>query len=209
MNKTKQKAVHAAIAKQTGRRRAVLNAVTARAAATKRRKLEAIQATAQFAISKKVAKGPPRFKCRAYSGGPLRVGNYALPVVVDLNGLTEDGQGVFVNLDHENEARVGHVDRIVNTGRRLILSGVVSGASEAAREFLESFRAEYPWHVSVELKPTEPPEMIPVGTVVTVNGQQFEGPVYVARASRLYGLAFVPRGADSETQIELAARAVT
>ena len=99
----------------------------------------------------------------------------------------------------------GHV--VENDGKTLRLSGDVSAVSAAANEFVQSAKNGFPWQASIEAKPLRMEE-IPEGRTVMVNGQSIAGPVYVARKSRLYGVAFLPHGADENTQVSLAASAV-
>jgi hypothetical protein len=52
----------------------------------------------------------------------------------------------------------------------------------------------------------QPDKLVDVraGERVTVNGRTFEGPLQIARTSKLVGVAFVSRGADSETTVIVA-----
>ena len=72
-----------------------------------------------------------RFTTTAYTGTALVVAGYAMPIVVDLAGLTTR-KSVTANLDHDPSKRVGHVDDVKNDGRQLLLAGVVSAANAAA-----------------------------------------------------------------------------
>jgi hypothetical protein len=86
---------------------------------------------------------------------------------------------------------VGHVDEIANDGRTLKLSGVVSAATAAAAEFLNSADSGFPWSVSIEGSLSEPR----LEQHVVVNGRHYPQ-VYVVRNAQLSGLAFVTTGAD-------------
>jgi len=151
----------------------------------------------------------PRFSITpAYNGGPLRVARYNLPIIVDLAGLTVNSQAVLATVGHNDEQQVGHVEKIDNNGRQLSVAGVISAAGPAATELIESHRRGFPWHASIEARPLETPEYIGPGEAVRVNGQLFAGPVLVARRSELFGISFVPRGADEHTAVAIAAQAV-
>ena len=152
------------------------------------------------------SKGPRRFDVLAYTGGELQVGRYPLPVVIDLQGL-EAAKSIVANLHHVKENIVGHVTEHTNDGKQLLLAGLVSGTGESAAEFLGNGDNGYPWGASVEVQPTIPPEQIKAGQSVTVNGQRFNGPIFVARKSRLYGVAFLPRPADENSTVKIAAGA--
>jgi hypothetical protein len=179
----------------------------------RRRKILARQLTIEMTAgaiieAKATSDSAPRFSCRpAYNGGELRVGRYDLPVVVDLAGMSQNPQAIPATLRHDDAALAGHVDTVINSGRTLILSGIVSGGNDWARQFIDSYKASFPWHASIEVRPLERPELIPAGQVVAVNGQRFQGPIYVARKSELYGVSFVPHGADDQTVVTLAAKA--
>ena len=161
----------------------------------------------QSTVEASVGEGKrPRFDVIAYNGGPLTVGGYDLPIVLDLAGL-EQGKSVIANLHHKKDHLVGHVGTVENSGKTLRLSGEVSAVSQSATEFVDSAKNGFPWQASIEAKPLKVEE-IPEGRTVIVNGQSIQGPVYVARKSRLYGVAFLPHGADENTTVNLAASAV-
>jgi len=150
----------------------------------------------------------PRFTISpAYNGGPLTVGKYDLPVIVDLEGLSVNPQSVQACLFHEEQKLVGHVDSVMNDKSSLSLSGPCSGLGSVVSEFLDSARNKFPWKASIEARPLEKPELIPAGQQVHVNGQTFDGPLFIARRAELYGVSFVPRGADDRTVVSIAARA--
>lgn len=151
---------------------------------------------------------PPTFSVTAYNGGPLTVKGYPLPVVVDLAGLTL-ANSVLANLDHDQKQRVGHVTAHTNDGKSLTFAGVVSGTSGAAGEVIANHKNGYPWQASIEAQPQGPVEEIKKGKSVTVNGQVIPGPVFVARKAKLYGFAFLSRGADETTTVAIAATRTT
>lgn len=149
--------------------------------------------------------GPRRFKVRAYTGGTLDVANYTMPVVIDLAGLAV-GKSVVANLHHEPKAIVGHGTDVANSGKAVDIAGVVSGTGPAATEFLANHDNGFPWQASVEAVPSKLVE-VAAGATVEVNGRSFVGPLYVAKKSRLRGVAFLPRGADENTHVTVAAGA--
>jgi hypothetical protein len=155
---------------------------------------------------------PATFEIVAYNGGvlatPAYMQKFGMPVVIDLSGL-ETAPSVTANMDHDQAQRVGHVTETRNDGRQLILAGIVSGTGAAANEVIANAKQGYPWQASVEAVPLVPLEKIEAGKSVTVNGQRIDGPVLIARKSRLYGVAFLARGADSTTSVKIAATAAT
>lgn len=145
-----------------------------------------------------------RFSVVAYTGKPMDIRGYELPVVVDLAGLTFRNQ-VQANLDHDSTQRVGQVDSIDNDGRRLVLSGLLNAATPFRDEVIASSKDGYKWAASIEAKPTKI-ETIKANQKATVNGQSIEGPVYVTRKAVLSGFAFVAEGADDDTSAKLEAK---
>ena len=148
----------------------------------------------------------PTFKSKIYTGGALQVSRWDYPVVVDLKGM-KAAKSVIANMDHDRTQRVGHVTAVNNDGKKVEVEGIVSATGNAAKEFLGDAANGFPWQASIEAIPTKTPDFIGEGEKVEVNGQTFTGPVQVVRASRLYGFAFVPRGADENTTVKIAASA--
>ena len=150
-------------------------------------------------------KGPRRWTAKAYNGGPLKLNGFADPVLVDLAGLTFPARPVAANLFHDETKLVGHIDGHENSGRELVLFGPVSGTGPAAVEFMGNHDNGFPWQASIEARPLTAMEYVPSGKQVSANGRTFNGPVLVARKTELSGIAFLPRGADENTQVSLAA----
>lgn len=150
-------------------------------------------------------KGPPRFEVVAYTGGPMVVGGWDLPVVIDLDGMNFSNS-LVANLDHDRTQRVGNVTSKMIDNGKLTLGGVASAATDAQREVVESAKNGFVWQASVEADPIKVEE-VGEGKVVVVNGQEIEGPLYVARQTRLNGFGFVSHGADDNTTVAIAATA--
>jgi hypothetical protein len=152
----------------------------------------------------------PTFKIIAYNGGELRTAAYlqkfGMPVVIDLAGLSYS-PSITANMDHDPTQRVGHVTEKTNDGRQLILAGIVSGTGPAAREVVDNAARSYPWQASVEAQPIGALEEIRAGQTAIVNGRTIVGPAKIARKSRLFGVAFLARGADETTSVSIAASA--
>ena len=148
----------------------------------------------------------PKFSIEAYNGGKLSLKGIPLPVIVDLGGM-EYADSIVANLDHDDKRRVGHVTEKSNDGRKLTLDGIVSAATSDATEVVQSAARDFPWQASIEAKILGSLEEIKAGKPVRVNGQDFHGPVYVARKTQLFGVALLTRGADSTTSVTIAATA--
>lgn len=152
---------------------------------------------------------PRRFKIMAYNGGVLPVDGFPAPVVADLSGLEILGS-IPILIDHEKsvESTLGITEDITNDGRTLQMSGLVTATSAKALTVVAQADKGQQWQASIGARVIEQEE-IPAGQTVEVNGQTFEGPVIVARRSVLYETSVLPAGADSTTQVNLAAKAAT
>lgn len=150
-----------------------------------------------------------RFKINAYSGGKLIVSGFQYPVVVDLAGI-DTSNAVPILIDHNAtvEATLGLTDRIENSGKALVLGGPITGVSNLSQQVLAQSNAGHTWQASIGAAVIES-ENIAAGQTVNVNGQQFVGPLIVARRSVLKETSVLPMGADSTTSVNLAAKAVT
>ena len=148
---------------------------------------------------------PRTFSMVAYRGGLLRVAGYYRPVVVDMQGLSA-AQGMKAYVDHDTTRRVGHIERHQVSGAVLTVHGVISSTSEAAREVTADADNGYPWQASIGGNVLSL-EDVPTGATITVNGQQFTGPIFVARSFRLREVSFVGNGADDQTSASIAAGA--
>jgi hypothetical protein len=151
------------------------------------------------------SKSPPTFSVTAYKGGALNVGGWDLPVVIDVAGL-QFARSVVANLSHNNDQIVGHVTDKSTTESTVELSGVFSIESAETARIVNGSANGFPWEASVEVSPLMVEE-VAVGKSVKVNGQEFEGPLYVARKGTLSAFGFVAHGADPTTEVKIAASA--
>jgi hypothetical protein len=153
--------------------------------------------------------GPPTFEAVAYSGG-LIPGYTATPrfdhdYVIDLSGMTQ-GRGPKVNLSHDSEKRVGHETSFANSGKELVVTGVLSAVTPHQEEVATSASRGYPWEVSQEAQLYKI-RKLSAGKTATVNGQEFTGPLYIVGQSVHTALAFVSQGADEGNSVSVAATA--
>ncbi len=151
-------------------------------------------------------KNPAKFETTFYTGGALDISGWDLPVVVDLAGL-QRGNVLVANLDHDQSKRVGNFD-IANDGKTLVAQGTATAATSARDEVVASAADGYQWQSSLEVNPTKVEE-VKAGKTITVNGQDFTGPLYVTRKGTLKGFAFVSHGADDNTTVSIAATAAS
>lgn len=149
-------------------------------------------------------KGPRTFSSTFYTGGPVVVANWDLPVVIDLAGI-KASKVLVANLDHKQHQRVGNFD-LVNDGKQLIANGKASAATPYRDEVVNSADDGYQWQTSLEVDPHKVEELAK-GKTVTVNGQEITGPAYITRTGTLKGFGFVSHGADDNTTATIAASA--
>lgn len=157
----------------------------------------------------------PTFNMTAYTGGPMNPGGWyrAEPIVVDLAGMKIPSQKLPIDKDHGT--LVGHSTSIEMTPgqTKLKCKGVLSGYDEesddieaqAARRIVRMSKNEFPYQASIDAQVTKL-ERIEAGEKCNVNGQSLTGPLYVARASTLRGVAILAAGADGNTETKIAAK---
>lgn len=151
------------------------------------------------------AKKIARFAMVAYTGGKMRVGWWDAAVIVDLSGMAIASQSRPIRLEHSAGAGVGHTTKIEVVNGQLMAEGVISRATEAARDVVESARNGFPWQASIGASITKY-EFVKAGQTVVVNGREHTGPAYVMRQTELGEISFVDAGADSATSATVAAK---
>ena len=140
----------------------------------------------------------PRFRMTAYTGGPMRVGWWDAPVVVDLAGMAIPSQRRPMRLQHDPGEGVGHTEKIEVRDGALFAEGVISRSTPAAKDVAESGRNGFPWQASIGVT-IEKYEFVKGGQQAIVNGRAFAGPLYVMRRTVLAEISFVDLGADPGT----------
>ena len=149
----------------------------------------------------------PTFTIKAYTGGPMQVGGFYRPVVVDLAGMKVAAKAIPILRGHDDGKIIGHGTVTINA-KDIDVSGVVSVENRHSREVVSSARNKFPWQASIGASVVEF-ENVRDGQSVSVNGSTIKGPVLVARKSVLNEVSFVPRGADSKTSVKVAASAIS
>lgn len=148
----------------------------------------------------------PQFSIAAYNGGPLHVEGFDLPVVIDLSGLQLPAS-VPLLAEHRTE-----IDAVLGqgtptkSGASVTLDGQIMAATSAAKQVVDMAVAGYQWQASVGCLVLAQ-ERVGSGQKVNVNGQEFSGPIIVARESVLREVSIVPNGADPTTAVSIAAKA--
>lgn len=174
-----------------------------------RAKIVNLYGQAEITIEAGEGKGPPTFEMLAYAGGAFRpkiVPPIPHAIVVDLAGLESPKEQVPAHKDHDETQFVGHTTNILNDQKRLVASGIVSGAGAAAKEVLAAAANGFKWPVSIGAGIGKL-EFVKPGTSATANGQTFNGPIYIARASRLREISFLTIAADDDAVASIAAEA--
>lgn len=154
------------------------------------------------------ADGKPRnrrFKMTAYTGGAMRPWGFGTPVVVELSGIDAGSGKVPVLAYHNPDDPVGQTDKIEVSGKDLIVSGEIIDVTAKSKEIVAAADRGFRWNVSIGANITER-EFVGAGTVAKVNGQDFTGPLIVARKTELTEVSFVSIGADRATSAAIAAK---
>ena len=125
-----------------------------------------------------------RFTMTAYTGGAMRAAGWDAPVVVDLAGMSIPSQRRPIRLQHSIREGVGHTETVEVRDGGLFAEGMISRATGAAKDVVESARNGFPWQASIGTS-VEKFEFVKTGQSVTVNGQSIDGPCYVVRKSTL------------------------
>lgn len=152
--------------------------------------------------------GMPKFSMVAYTGGPMRLGGWRHPVVVDLSGMQIPAQKRPIRMNHDSGLGVGHTESIRVEGGKLLAAGVVSRSTPAAADVVSSGKNGFPWQASIGAS-SEEVEFVKEGQSAAVNGQTVAGPINVVRKSTLGEISFVDLGADGNTSASIAAKAAT
>lgn len=150
-------------------------------------------------------KGPPTISMRAYTGVPMNIRGFDLPIVVDLRGLDIGTKSRPLLKDHRASQVVGHTTAIQNDGKSVHATGVISGTGAAAKQVAEAGLNGFPWQASITAS-IRRLDRIARGKSADVNGRNVLGPAYIARASVLKEISIVALGADDDTTAAIAAQ---
>lgn len=140
----------------------------------------------------------PVFTLVAYTGGKAQPKDFPCPVVIDLAGLDIPVQKIPVRYEHKSFQGVGHTEKIRIVGIEVLAEGKISRDTSWARDVAQSAKNGFPWQASMG-GPIYQTEYVPFGQKVTVNGQTFEGELYVIRKMTLKEISFVDLAADENT----------
>lgn len=154
---------------------------------------------------------PPAFELTAYTGGALRPYSPRLdaPLVVDLAGVTSPDR-IPALLDHRDDLIVGQTTRVAVGPSDIRMVGIITAdvtgdenVSPGAKVVAHARRG-FIWPVSMGAE-IRRMESVRTGASVDVNGQHFNGPLYVARDVVLNHVAFLSVAADQAATARIAA----
>lgn len=149
--------------------------------------------------------GPAKFSIVAYTGAPIRQSWSAEPIVIDLAGMKFAKQiPVVVGHDYTIGSILGQATNVRVEGSSLIVEGEILADSDIANRVVGMAKRGYAWQASVGAD-VRRHQKVAADQQVTVNGQIFNGPVRVVKASNLREVSFVTLGADSQTSVAIAA----
>jgi len=148
-----------------------------------------------------------RFEMVAYTGEPMRIDGFPLPVVIDCASLDMSVQALPALFNHGADRPVGQIQSVTCDGTPPILAAGVftpSGQSDdRAAEVINRADAGYRWQVSIGGNPASV-EQYQRGESFTANGRQYTGPALLAKGVRLREISFVTIGGDSQTSAVVA-----
>lgn len=170
--------------------------------------MNALNLNAELTIQAADAGKAPTFELVAYTGAAIKQGWSRNALVVDLAGMNTLKASVPILWQHERslDAVIGRSTEIVNDGNQLILRGELLADGEIPEKIARLARAGIPLQASIGAD-AGGIENISAGSVVTVNGREFTGPISVVRASDLRETSIVLFGADANTSAAIAAEA--
>lgn len=147
-----------------------------------------------------------RFTMTAYTGTAMQLAGWRYPVVIDLEGLQIGRQRRPILLDHVHDVEfvLGQTDSIAVMNHQLIVAGHIMADSPRARLVVDLNDKGFAWQASIGAR-ADQVEFVPEGKTAIVNGQEFAGPVNIARRATLGEVSFVVLGADENTSAQIAA----
>lgn len=147
-----------------------------------------------------------RFELVAYTGEPMPISGFDLPVVIDCGSLDLEQQRISALLEHK--APVGQITSVEAAGGLppLRASGVFTPSGQPDDPTLEVInRADngFQWQASVGGNPASV-ERYQRGQTFRANGRTYEGPAILARGMKLREISFVAIGGDHRTSAVVA-----
>lgn len=161
---------------------------------------------AQLELAAAPAEGSlPKIRIDLYSGGLMTPMGFGTPVLLNLKGI-KFAPSLPILLNHDPSQIVGHATS-TSTDGRVVVEGVVSGASQAAETFVASAKNGFPWQASIGASPTKPPQFVPRDSTIEANGRRYTGPLWFYTEVMCREATVTAVGADANTAAKVAARA--
>lgn len=145
-----------------------------------------------------------RFRFNAYNGGRMRPMWWSQDLVVDLAGVSLGSQQLPALIDHaaDFDCVLGQTTSVTVGARGIDAEGDVIAVSDEAREVVKLIDAGFKPQASIGGS-IQSREYVESGVQVTVNGQQFTGPLVIARQTVLREISAVVLGADGSTSFNV------
>jgi hypothetical protein len=155
---------------------------------------------------------PDRYFMLANTGVPMSVNGYDLPIVIDFEGAQFAGEFTPILYYHDEWEQLGVTTarQIVGVGEQItVKQQAFTGPAIAAKWQFTSTQGNagavkehidggFPYQVSVGAIPSDV-ETVKAGESVIVNGNELQGPIYVARKALITEMSVVVFGADRFT----------
>ena len=157
----------------------------------------------------------PKFSLSIYSGSPMRVAGYKLPVVIDCRGVkcAADRFPIYANHIYAETTGPDAIEQLIGQSSgpctvmqacNLEACGDVTGSTKTVLAVLDHAAKGFQWQASIDAMPTKG-HVIPEDDDEEINGRTICGPAFVADESVLANVAVVPLGADVTTSAHFAA----
>lgn len=146
----------------------------------------------------------PTFSISAYTGVPMNVAAFYMPIVLDLAGVKAASQEIPILLDHDPSRIVGQSSEVKIGASGVTVAGSVTGDDADAAKVVGHAKNGFKWKASVGANVLRR-EFLEAGKKATVNGREVTGPLLIARESELLEVSFCAIGADNNTSAQVAA----
>jgi len=148
---------------------------------------------------------PRKFAIEAYTGAAIRQGWSAEPIVIDLAGMKYNQKiPIVMGHDYTMSSILGQATSVRAENGRLYVEGEILAESDLAKQVTALAEKGFAWQASVGADVMRH-QKVAAGEQVTVNGQVFNGPIRIVKASKLREVSFVTLGADDATSARIAA----
>jgi len=136
-----------------------------------------------------------KFTGKAYSGAPVSLG-WGPDMIFDLDGMACAEKGLPMLRQHNANKIAGYAES-VSMKPEVSCTGTLCD-TDPGKEVASLSDQGFSWQMSVGLD-VQSYEYLDDGQESQINGRKCEGPMLVARKSRLREISFVPMGADENT----------